>query len=490
MPTKNTSSPFDRLIIIIALLLVFVILTRTPVDADQWWHLRAGEEMVMQGEILLEDIFSYTRYGADWVNAFWLSDILIYLIFKAGGYFALAGFVSLIAVVTFSIAIKQTRAPAFLRAILLILAALTAAPIWTPRPQLFSFFLLALLDYWLSTIKKSKKTQSWFLIPFFALWANLHGGYIWGILLLIAFLVGEILNNWLGDEKKKTLPTSTLKQLFFYTILALFAVLLNPSGFELWRLPFHTLDVSLSIQEWHSPNFHEISFHPMLWMFFLFILALGNSAKKIDYVDLLKVLGFAYLTFISQRNVAPFAIILLPVLSYHLAYTWDNWMNSRVGILVRRYQRSSQSQQLPLKLTRFINGLLVFLISVAALGNLYILTRPAKVAENYPVVAIEWINENQPEGAIFNSYNWGGYLIWNLREYPVFIDGRADLYGDELIGQWKQVTNGGEAAQQILDKWDVNLIILEPTWTIVNELSEHGWELLYEDEMSVVYGRK
>ena len=479
---------FDSLFIAVALLLVFILLTRTPIDADQWWHLRSGEEMVTQGQILLKDIFSYTRYGADWVNAFWLSDILLYLTFKTGSYFALAGFVSFMGVTTFYLAQKQISAPAFLKALLIILAALTAAPIWTPRPQLFSFFLLALLDYWLFSLKNKFDKSYWLLIPLFALWANLHGGYIWGILLLIAFLVGETFENWFGDAKK-ALPFPVLKKLFLFTILAFFAVLLNPNTFELWRLPFHTLDVSLSIQEWHSPDFHQISFHPMLWMLFLLIFSLGASSRKLSYSNLFKVLGFSYLTFISQRNVAPFAIILFPILGNQLSFLWDEDLAPRVFQLARHEKTDSAPQQLPLKLTRLLNGILISLILLAALGNLYLLTRPAMVDKNYPVAALQWIKENQPEGALFNSYNWGGYLIWNLREYPVFIDGRADLYGEELIGQWKQVTAGGEAAQQILDEWNVHLILLEPSWRVIDELSQHGWELLYEDEMSVVYGK-
>ncbi|MBT3313814.1 MAG: hypothetical protein HN390_04295 [Anaerolineae bacterium] len=484
---KEKASLFNRLIITIALLLVFILLSRTPADADMWWHLRSGEEMVTQGEILLEDIFSYTRYGADWVNAFWLSDVLIYLVFKVGEYFALASFVSLMAVATFGIAAKQMRGPAFLRALLLLLAALVAAPIWSPRPQLFSFLFLAILDYWLSTLKKNEKARLWLLIPFFILWANLHGGYVWGILLLIATLAGELINKWMGKED--VLPAKTHKNLLLFTFLAFFAVLLNPSGFELWRLPFHTLDVSLSIQEWQSPNFHQISFHPMLWMLFLLILVLANTGRKLGFSDLFKVLGFTYMTFVSQRNVAPFAIILLPVLSREFSSFWNEEIALRLVQLARGSKASSTPQELPLKLTRFINGILISFILFAAFGNLYFLTRPEKVDALYPRAAVQWIEENQPEGALLNSYNWGGYLIWNLREYPVFIDGRADLYGAEMIDQWKQVTKGGEAAQQILDEWDVNLILLEPGWAVGNELSEQGWELLYEDDISVVYGR-
>ncbi len=480
-------TPSDSLFIAIAFLLIFILLTRTPLDADQWWHLRAGEEMVRQGQILRQDIFSYTRYGTAWVNAFWLADIILYLLFKAGGYFSLAAFVSLMGAATFAVAQKQMRGAASLQAFLLILAALAAAPIWSPRPQLFSFLFLAILDYGLYRLKETPKKSSpylWLLLPFFTLWANLHGGYIWGTLLLIAFLAGEIFERLLTPND--SLPVKTLQKLGFFSFLSLFAVLLNPNGLELWRLPFHTLDVSLSIQEWLSPDFHQIAFHPVLWMFFLFILALGASKKKTSFSDLFKILGFSYLTFISQRNVAPFAIILLPVLNRTL---WDVWTETLAGKLGRRKKTDFASQQIPLKTARLINGILFSTLALAAFGNLYLLTRPEAVDAHYPVNAIAWLEENQPEGALFNSYNWGGYLIWNLRDYPVFIDGRADLYDNELIGQWKQVTSGDETAQQILDKWEVNLILLEPGYLLLRELPQEGWTLLYEDEKSVIYGR-
>ncbi len=491
MSKGKTSSAFSQLILGIAFMSIFIIFTRTPADADMWWHLRSGEEMVTQRILLLEDIFSFTRYSSPWVNAFWLSDIFIYLIYKAASFFGIAIFVALMGVATFNIVHRQMAGHPFLRALLLILAAITASPIWTPRPQLFSFFLLALLDYWLYLMKKERGPKLWLLVPFFALWANLHGGYIWGVLLLIATLVGEVLNYWFGDdaEKMNFLSKAVLKQLALYAVFALFAVLLNPNGFELWRLPFHTVDVSLAIQEWQSPDFHQLSFHPMLWMLFLFIAALAISLKSVDYGDLLKVLGFVYLAFVSQRNVAPFAIILLPILGRHLSLVWGHWLSSPFGKTIERWRAKSTSRQLPLFLTRSVNTLLVLLIMLVAFANLYTVTRPAKIDATYPTEAIQWIKVNRPAGHLFNSYNWGGYLIWALRDYPVFIDGRADLYGDEIIGEWWAIMAGGEMAQELLDEWGVNLILVEANWQGVNGLSEYGWELLYQDEMSVIYGR-
>ncbi|MCF6278330.1 MAG: hypothetical protein L3J16_06245 [Anaerolineales bacterium] len=490
MTTQNTSSAVDRLVLGITLLLIFILLTRTPADADMWWHLRAGDEMVQRGQILLRDVFSYTRAGTPWINAFWLADIFLFLIYKLGGYFTLAGFVALMAVATLGIVNIQTKGSAFLRALVLLLAALTFAPIWTPRPQLFSFLLLAFLDGWLYRLKKGRSVRLWILVPLFALWANLHGGYVWGILLLVAEITGMLFDRWFSVDASRENASDIVHKLLGFTLLGSLAVLLNPNGFALWELPFKTVDISLNvIQEWLSPDFHQLNFQPLLWMFLLLITTLGLSQKRVRFGNLFKVLGFGYLTFISQRNMAPFAIIAAPMIARHLAEVLDGLRGTPVGRLAQRFARDSEHVQLPLKLVRGINVVLVSLISVAALGNLYLVTRPAEVDAYYPLDAVRWIAENQPPGALFNSYNWGGYLTWNLRDYPVYIDGRADLYGDALIGEWWQVVRGGETAYQILDARQINLILLEPDYPLLKELPSRGWKLLYRDGMAVIYGR-
>ena len=90
----ETQKPYiKRLIGVITFILVFLLFSRTPADADLWWHLRAGQTMWVQKSILLADPFSFTRLGMPWVNAFWLSEILFYALYRIGGYFALAAFV-------------------------------------------------------------------------------------------------------------------------------------------------------------------------------------------------------------------------------------------------------------------------------------------------------------------------------------------------------------------------------------------------------------
>lgn len=459
---------------IVGLLLIGLILTHSPNDADMWWHLRAGQVMWEQKIILLRDIFSYTRYGAPWINAFWLSDILLYLLYDKGGYLALASFVALLGALTFYLVSNHLKGHPFVNLFLLVLAAITAAPIWGPRPQLLSFFLAALLDFWLL----GSPRRGWLLMPFFALWANLHGGWIWGFLLLAAHIAGLFVQAFFQFEARSALRRQAFHLLGWSTLSAL-AIGLNPNGLSLWQLPFQQVDVSLQIQEWLSPDFHRVDFHPLLWMVFLLLLTAPFAKKPLHWPQLFKALGFLYLTFVAQRTIALFAITAAPLLS--------EWMQAFIETLPRQESRARQS--LNPRLTALLNATLVLALSLGVLGNLYLLSRPAQVEENYPLAAVEWVQANRPQGRMFNSYNWGGYLLWTLPDHPVFIDGRADLYGDDLIQQWHDVVNANENAQAILAEWNAEWVFLEPGWPVITLLKNNDWHVLYEDDRAVILGR-
>ena len=118
---------------VVCMLLVSLIMIRPPADNDMWWHLGAGRAMWENGEILTTDIFSYTRAGQPWTNAFWIPEILMYLVQHLGGFFGLTLSVSFMAVLTLSVVYKHSRSPLPIRLTVTVLAALVMIPIWSAR---------------------------------------------------------------------------------------------------------------------------------------------------------------------------------------------------------------------------------------------------------------------------------------------------------------------------------------------------------------------
>src|SRR5690349_5555140 len=99
--TKFTSGA--ALILVVTLILIFLMAARTPLDSDMWWHLRAGEQTWLTHHIVSQDTYSYTRLGVDWINHSWLGQVVMYLLYRAGGYFSLAGGMALVS--TLSVAL-------------------------------------------------------------------------------------------------------------------------------------------------------------------------------------------------------------------------------------------------------------------------------------------------------------------------------------------------------------------------------------------------
>ncbi|MGA7607243.1 MAG: hypothetical protein WCA79_15100, partial [Anaerolineales bacterium] len=481
----STIGKIDVLLAFLLPLLVFIILARTPQDADMWWHLRAGQDMWQSKSILLTDTFSYTRYGQPWVNAFWISEIIFYLSYKLGEYLAITALVALTGATTFYYLFQRMEGNKFVNAFIIILATITAAPIWSPRPQIFSFLILALLDGWLNQIQKNNKGPLWILILVFALWANIHGGWIWGFLLLAAYIVGIALNNLSKEDLTISANWKFLLQLIFWSLLAGLAIGLNPNGISIWRLPFTTANVSMQIQEWASPDFHQMEFQPLLWMLFLLLVTAVLAKPKMNWVSLLKIIGFAYLTFVSERSIAVFAIIAAPTLA--------EWTNGAIENIKANLSIHIDKEAAPLfseRINIILNATLLVLIVLTALGRVYLASTPTEVNKNVPVGAVEWLKENKAGGHLFNSYNWGGYLAWSLPQSPVFIDGRADLFGNELINDWWNVVDGTPQGFAILDQWKVQTILLEPSWPIIKLLPSAGWREVYQDQMAVIFIRE
>jgi hypothetical protein len=399
-----------RLVIAITFVSLFTMAVRTPVDTDMWWHLRSGQLIVETRSLLLADPFSHTKAGAPWINHSWLAQIILYGAYAIGGLPALAILVAAFVVVAFSFVWKQLDGGPFLRAFTLVLAAITSAVIWAPRPQMFTFLLTAASSYIVYLFKWRQLDRLWLLPPLFVLWANLHGGFAVGFILLAGVIAGEVVNHALKHDGPEVLSWRRLGKLAAIAALSYALLVLNPNTTAMYTYALRTVNIGVLrdfIQEWSSPDFHQLFVQPFIWMLVATLAAIGWSGRRLDGSDFALVAGFAYSALLAGRNIAPFALVCAPALARHAQ-----------PVLDRLRQRWSRVEAPPAPGVPALNWtILIVVILLAALkviAPLLPATQQKAESELLPVEAVDWIEVNRPAGQMFNTYNWGGYVIWRL----------------------------------------------------------------------------
>lgn len=483
----------------VTILLVLIMAARTPLDSDFFWHLRAGEWMVENRAPVLNDYFSNSVYGNPWVNHSWLAQVIFYLVFRFTGFTGIGLLTALLATAAMVFVFFTMQGNYFFRALLVILASTIASFVWSPRPQLFSLLLLGWLAYLLYIYKWKQKNHLWQLPVIFVLWANLHGGYPLGLVLIAAYAAGEMANHLLGIQGETVLPWRKILQVMIWGILSIPVLWINPNGFQIYLIPFQTMGgevLQRFIQEWASPDFHDLSQQVFLLAIFLMVFLNGYSIKRMDMTDMLIFIGFAYMALVARRNYGPFAIAAVPVLSRQLEPTWNQWIkNIKETEAIKKINYFFEGQEglskpLPGNLGNLINILIILLLLFVFTVKL-IWTSGKEMIEqttqnNYPLAAVEWLKQNKPEGILLNEYNSGGYLVWALREYPVFVDGRTDMYGDQILKDWVTLVQVEKGWQTLLEKYHIGIVMVEPDRPIVERLIENRWTKGYEDSLAVI----
>lgn len=472
----------------LALLGIFLLsAARVSSDPDTWWHLNAGRWMVEHGELLRVDQFSYTRLGEPYPAPGWPVQILLYLVYLAGGIGGLNLLTGLVFTLTFYFVSKVLSGNEMLKASALILGAAVSSLHASARPALFTLLFSAIFLWVLEDYRWSRANRLKLLPPLMVAWANSHG------LALIGFgLVGLYALGMTKVEKRGTkLALASLpKNLYILIPFLLLAACINPYGPVLLFYPLQAASVhweaAQHIQEWQSPDFHRSFVQPFIWLLLLTLAMVGANRKRLALTDFLLVASFAYLGLYSARNVALFGLaapIVLTRSASPLAEAWARLSPKRIP------------SPKPLLRRVLIYLILAALTLVGMARVVQMLPNQANLVELKnagmiaPTGALEYLKVGQPAGRLFNSYNWGGYLQWALPEYPLFVDGRADLFQDEIISQWFQVALVQEGWQQVLDRWDVRLVLIERTWPVAEALKLASWQLIYQDEFSVIFKR-
>jgi hypothetical protein len=494
-----------RLLAALLPLSLFVLAAQPQADPDLWWHLRTGQWILENRAIPHGDPFSFTMLGTHWVAHEWLADIGLYFLYQAGGLTALAISTALLVTATFMSVYFRSLLRPHVAVFTTLLAALTAAAAWGPRPAMLTMLFSALT---LNVLRRARLNSRWLwsLPALFVLWANVHSGFFLGLVIVGATLAGEIVEQWLarhafanGDGDigfvrdpigERPLPIRTL---FGVLVLSTAASALNPNGLELLAYPLFTLTskaMQTYIVEWHSPDFHDLRFLPLAALLLLLLLSFAISKRRPHSADLILLLGLGYESLVSLRNIPLFAIVAAPVLAGQVAAI----------IVAARNQTATVADTAPATGPAPIPGmmlilnwtLLVLFVLVALLRIVSGFAGPDTLAKEFPVQAADYLLSAKPAGPLLNSYNFGGYLIWRLYPtYPVFIDGRADVYGDAFMDEYyARMWQGHGDWREYLNRFKIRLVLMEKNGTLASLLrSEPGWQIVHEDDVAAIFQR-
>ncbi|MEZ0396181.1 MAG: hypothetical protein ABWK53_07135 [Anaerolineales bacterium] len=472
-------------------LLLFIglwTMTLRPVaDPDFWWHLRSGQWMVENRVIPHTDPFSFTKRGETWVAHEWLAEILIYGLYRLGGLPLLV--VVFGGIITAAFALVYLRSPGkpYLAGFALLLGALATAPTWGVRPQMFSLLLGSLFLYLLDRFQKTGRLDSLIQLPLITiLWVNLHAGFALGIFLIGAYAAVQaaafVRARFTKDEAAQKAAFRQGGLLSLALTACLLVVPLNPNGGRLYTYPFETLNspsMQMFIQEWASPDFHLIEWQPLAWLILALIVAGAvGRGRSVNPTHLLLTVGLGYFALRSMRNVSLFALVAVPLLAAQAAALL------RSGSEVRARPRPLAWLNLLVLAAALLAGGLRFLAVVQE--------QATTERTQFPAAAADWIERNQPSGHLYNTYGWGGYLIWRLYpDYPVYIDGRADLYGDQFIFDYLAIYRAEPGWETALDEANVGLVLIETDAPLAIALAASpAWQARYADAQSVIFTKR
>jgi len=445
-------------------------------DPDIWWHLRNAESFLETGHIVSRDAYSFTVIGAPWMNHEWISELPYYLGWHwlrfRGLYLVELFCVEAILLGTFY---RSYRASRNIKAAFIVswFAVLLATVSFGPRTLLFGWICLIAELVILDRFKEGKDLTGWLPVVF-VLWVNTHGSWLIGLVLFFVFIVCGLFDRRWGRIEARPWTRPQLYRLGTPFVLSLLALFINPYGY---RLVFYPFDLAFRqplniryISEWQSLNFHTDRGKIML-LFLAATVVLGllkNQGWRLDDV------AFLLIGFYSALNYSRFlflaAIIVTPILASKLdffsSYSPERdraWLNAVVI-----------ASLLAVCLSRFPSQTLLMKDTVS----------------RYPLKAVPYLRLLRPEGRVFTDYMWGGYLIWNVREIPVFADSRVDIF--EYNGAFRDylaAININET-EEVFDRYHIRYVLYESKAPLSYFLQHNSkWSKRYDDGTAALFER-
>ena len=431
------------------------------VDGDLWSRLAVGAHAWRTGSLMRHDVFAFTPTLPEWIDHEWGAGVIFFGLLNAFGPASLM----LLKIVTACTAIFLCLFAArcngtdwFTLLLLAIPCAVTVLPgyVTVVRSHALTYLFFALTLLCLEKMRTGRNWPAFVLVPLMLVWANVHGGFVVG---LIAIGVYAVL--------VRTRP-------MLVTLLAAVAVTcINPYGLDYW---------TYLVPAWLHPRAGITEWGPMpIWggdpyfgFRILFVIAIAGIAvewKKRTGLGLTMLALTAIAACLHRRHAPFFGLAALVYLGPYV----EGWCRRVKPVVV-----------------------LAIYVVLAAFVAVRFLPRaslqPAVPPSFYPVGAVTALDRAGVKGNLAMPFRWGSYASWRLApKIKVSMDGRYEETYPDATFEMNQAFfhRTGADWDRLLRQYPVDFIILELRTTQLTpaDLREHGYEVIRADDTSVLLAR-
>lgn len=457
---------------------VFYSMRAFFVDGDLWYHIKTGQIILATHHWPTTEPFTFTVAGQPWITCEWIGDVFFAAVSRIGGVLGLdilliiLGSAVMIALYYLGTLRSGNSKAGFLAAGLLSSLAFAS---FTLRPQMLGYLFLVLTMIALEFFRQGKHRAIWFLPPLMLLWVNAHGSFIIGIGAIFVYWIAGLKEFELGGIVAKAWTPSERRHLSFIFMLCLAVLPITPYGTQIAMYPFNVafkLPVGVAnVMEWAPISFKEPG-----GKLFLVIL-LGFLLLQIVYRFSWRLEEFALFLFGTTMAAlhTRFLLIFVPFCVPLLATVFARWLPP--------YDRRKEHYAL--------NAILIAGV-VAAMVWFHPTQESVqqKIDAEFPVSAVNFVQQHHVPGPMFNEYFYGGYLIWSGEK--VFMDGRADPEErGGALADYLHVAYVEPGTLRVLANYRIQSCLIKPGTALETLLSSQpDWKKVYSDSTSVVFVRR
>jgi hypothetical protein len=473
MPGNATPLRFS----IPAVLLVCLFLYRAPSqkitgvsDPDYWWHIEYGRWILEHGALPVTDAWSWTAFGKNYLLTQWLGETAMGFAFNLANTAGTGVLAALLLTLTVAASYRAARCYLDNRLAAFFIALFCDAILLTlvARPHNFTHLALALLSWILASWDNDNPRGNprgnpralYWLPPLFALWANLHGGFAFGLAYLALVWISILLSAYVKRERPALLPLTTA------IALSAFATLLNPYGIGAWmsvldisNLQSTALDI---ITEWKATSIKDGIGQQFFCVLAAMLCAVAASRQKPTLANLLVVTALLAIGWKAARLSMMVSILMVPYLArsfgatplHDLAFSGN----------ARKHDR--QIGWIPA----------LAMLAIVALPSWLHAKSDARTQEqirmSLPVEETAFIQRHGLAGRVLNDMEIGGHLIHH--GIPVAIDTRLDLYGDRAFFEFQFARAGRAGWADYVSRLNPDIVLMKLDAPLVHLLATYG----------------